>query len=391
MVDVSGYPASVNLLYSMTGSNRFYSTSASPFGNPQKSERLQISVEPLLPIVMLVMAWILSTRYYPHLIYLPNDGTYWIMGVVSSLFLTFSIFFHEYGHALAARMFKLPLERIHLYLFGGMAELKCRPVRPVEELLIALAGPIASLFFALFAWSLASWVHESYREVFLVLTFIQYMNLLLCGFNLLPIFPLDGGRALRAVLWQINAYYYKASIHTYKLSIVFIGCIFLAAGIVFLIEGWEASSWIAILAVYLWYTAYNGRHELVYNPKFDDLVFRIHDNRSPSSIIRQINRIDSRYLTSAVIPVVEEDQIKAIVLGRDLERLPEEGEPLKELYKPLEKGYFVDIEDEATYKQHLSMKADLLPVLKNGAILGMSDANEIRFWLLQQKRATSGS
>ncbi|MDG5767272.1 M50 family metallopeptidase [Balneolales bacterium ANBcel1] len=331
------------------------------------------------------MAWILSDRYFPQIMFTQATWVYWAMGIVSSLFLSLSIFFHEYGHALAARALKLPLERIHLYLFGGMAELKQRPMRPVEEMLIALAGPVASLLFAGAAWGLSQVIHQDHNEAFLVLQFVFYMNLLLCGFNLLPIFPLDGGRALRAVLWHFKRYFYKASILTYYISIgIIIGLLVITLVLTF-IEGFRTSFWAALLAGYLWYTAYSGRDELIYRPRFEDLVFRIHEKRSPASIIRQINRIDARYLPNAVIPVSSNGELESVVLGRDIEKLPENEEPLDHLYRPVERGYFVDVEDESTYKPGVSLKADLLPVLKDGTILGMSDANEIRFWLLQHK------
>ena len=331
------------------------------------------------------MAWVLSERYFPQIMYTPSTWVYWTMGIVSSLFLTLSIFFHEYGHALAARSLKLPLERIHLYLFGGMAELKQRPVRPMEEMFIALAGPLASLIFAGLAWGLAELIHYDHNEAFLVLQFVFYMNLMLCLFNLLPIFPLDGGRALRAIIWQWNRYYYKASVLTYYISIVIIVLLMVTALTLVVIEGFSTAFWAALLAGYLWYTAYSGRDELIYQPGFEDLVFRIHEQRSPASIIRQLNRIDARYLSNAIIPVTCDGELQSVVLGRDLHKLPGEEESLTHLYRPVKRGYFVDVEDESTYKPGAPLKADLLPVLQDGTILGMSDANEIRFWLLQHK------
>lgn len=344
---------------------------------------LRITIDPLLPLVIILIAWVLSARYFPQIMYTQATWVYWTMGVASSVFLTLSIFFHEYGHALAARLLKLPLERIHLYLFGGMAELRQRPTRPYQEMLIALAGPLASLLFAGAAWGLSRIIHYDHNEAFLVLQFVFYMNLLLCVFNLLPIFPLDGGRALRAVLWQAKRYYYRASILTYYISIGVIVFLMIFAVVLTVISGFNTSFWAALLAGYLWYTAYTGRDELIYQPGFEDLVFRIHEDRTPATIIRQINRIDARYLPNAVIPVPSEGELESMVLGRDLKRIPRDDEELNHLYRPLEKGYYVDVEDESTYKPGSPLKAELVPVLQDGAILGMSDANEIRFWLLQ--------
>ena len=351
--------------------------------------RLRITVDPLLPLVMILMAWVLSERYFPQLMYTQATWVYWAMGIVSSLFLTLSIFFHEYGHALTARFLKLPVERIHLYLFGGMAELRQRPVRPAEELIIAIAGPLASLLFSGIAWSLSEITHHDHNEVYLVLQFVFYMNVLLAGFNLLPIFPLDGGRAMRAILWYSRSYYYQASLITYYISIGIIMGLLLVALVLLVTEGFFTAFWVAIFGGYLWYTAYQGRDELIHQPDFEDLLFRIKDKRSPASIIRQINRIDAQYVTNAIIPVSHQGALESVVLGKDLKRIPEEDESLTHLYRPVEKGYFVDIDDESTYKPGVNLKAELLPVMKDGVVIGLSDANEIRFWLLQNKERFS--
>ena len=346
---------------------------------------MRITIDPLLPLVVIFMAWVLSERYFPQIMFTHTSWVYWVMGVTSSIFLTLSIFFHEYGHALAARWLKLPLERIHLYLFGGMAELKQRPVRPVEELIIALAGPLASLIFAGIAWAAAEYARPANYEAFLVLQFVFYMNLLLCGFNLLPIFPLDGGRTLRAVIWHVRKYFYKASILTFYVSIAFILLIMVFAVVLLVVEGISTAFWVALLSLYLWYTAYTGRDELIYRPKFEDLIFRINAVKSPVSIIRQINRMDARYLRNAVIPVTEDGELRAVIMGRDLTRVPEADENISHLYRPVEKGFFVDVADETTYRQAVKLRAEFLPVLNDGMILGMSDSHEIRFWLLQQR------
>ncbi len=347
--------------------------------------RLRITIDPLLPLVVILLAWILSDRYYPQIMFTQADWVYWTMGITSSVFLTISIFFHEFGHALAARQLKLPLERIHLYLFGGMAELKQRPMRPVEELVIALAGPLASIVFALLAWLLAEVTHPSNHEVFLVLQFVFYMNLLLCLFNLLPIFPLDGGRALRSVLWHFKRYFFKASILTFYISMTVIVLIMAAAGILLITEGASTAFWAGLLAAYLWYTAYAGRDELVYRPDFEDLIFRINHDPRPEAVIRQIHRMDSRYVPNAVIPVTRNGKLESVILGKELGSIPGPDDTLEDMHRPAERGYYVDLADEATYRYGVKLKAEFLPVLHQGDLIGMSDAHEIRFWLLQHK------
>lgn len=352
----------------------------------KNSANIRITIDPFLPVVIILMAWVLSARYFPQLTYSPAPWVYWTMGGISSLFLTLSIFVHECGHAAAARWLKLPLERIHLYLFGGTAELRQRPVRPSEEMLIALSGPAASLLFALLAWLISLLVAPLHYQAYLVVQFVFYMNVLLAAFNLLPIYPLDGGRAMRALLWQYKKRYYRASVSTYYVSLAFIGVLVVVAAVLWFAKGFSSAFWAVLLAFYLWYTAYTGRDELIHEPGFDDLVYRVREGQSLAALIRQINRLDEDSLPSAVIPVGSDGaQLEYVVYGRDLASLPAEEENLEHLYRPLERGYYVDVNDESTYLAGETLQARLLPVLRDGELLGLSDANEIRFWLLQKK------
>ncbi|MBN2409336.1 MAG: site-2 protease family protein, partial [Candidatus Aminicenantes bacterium] len=129
--------------------------------------------------------------------------TYWIMGVAGALGLLVSIVFHELWHSLVARRFGLPMRGITLFIFGGVAEMTEEPPTPKAEFFMAIAGPISSVVLSLGLFGLhligasAGWP----RSVNGVLSYLAFLNLVLAGFNLLPAFPLDGGRVLRSVLW----------------------------------------------------------------------------------------------------------------------------------------------------------------------------------------------
>lgn len=351
-----------------------------------KAEKLRITVDPLLPIVVIFLAWILSDRYYPQIMFSPSVATYWAMGVVSSLFLTLSIFFHEYGHALAAYRLNLPLERIHLYLFGGMAELKQRPRHPKEEMFIAFSGPLASALFAFLSWVFSVSLKPVLMEAYYVFQFVFYMNLMLSFFNLLPIFPLDGGRMLRSLLWYFKNSFFTASRLTYYVSIGIIILMMSTAFFLFFFDNLFIAFWLVLLSGYLWCTAYRGREELVYLPKMDDLIYRINPGQTPEAIIRQINRMNKNYLPNMVIPIIKGKNLEAVILGKEVKKRYKKGEKIEEMGQPVEKGLFVDIAEKETYRYDVKMKAAFLPVVNKGKFLGISDANELRFWLLHHKK-----
>ncbi|NTU78996.1 MAG: site-2 protease family protein [Chloroflexales bacterium] len=153
-------------------------------------------------LVFALLTWSLATGYYTQsLPGTPALGT-WGLGALSAVLLFGSVLLHELGHALVARRDHVPVRRITLFLFGGVAELGAEPAGPLAELRIALAGPAVSLALAvLFAVLQALAGPTPLRALFALLASI---NGTLALFNLLPGYPLDGGRVVRAALWGLT-------------------------------------------------------------------------------------------------------------------------------------------------------------------------------------------
>ncbi len=132
-----------------------------------------------------------------------SDATFWWMGVAGMLGLFFSLIFHELSHSLVARHYGLPIKGITLFIFGGVAEMTEEPKSAKVEFWMAIAGPIASFFLAL-VFQVLTWLGTAQGlpvPVTGVLGYLAFINLLLGAFNLIPAFPMDGGRVLRAALW----------------------------------------------------------------------------------------------------------------------------------------------------------------------------------------------
>lgn len=154
-------------------------------------------------ILGLLITWTLAKGLFPNFYEGLSTATYWIMGVAGALGLLFSIVFHELWHSLIARRFGLPMKGITLFIFGGVAEMTEEPPSPKAEFFMAVSGPLSSivlgflLFGAVFLGETAGW-----SGPFLgVIDYLAWINLILAGFNLIPAFPLDGGRVLRSILW----------------------------------------------------------------------------------------------------------------------------------------------------------------------------------------------
>ena len=151
-------------------------------------------------IIFALVAWSLGGGYFPA--QLPGRGAalHWSLGAAAALLLFACVLAHEMTHSLVAKYSGLHISGITLFLFGGVSNLTSGPKNPATEFKIALSGPLASLalsglFYLLWA-AAAGWPALS-----AVLAYLTVVNLLLAAFNIIPGFPLDGGRVLRAFLW----------------------------------------------------------------------------------------------------------------------------------------------------------------------------------------------
>lgn len=146
------------------------------------------------------------TASHPHW----NPAQRWTLGVITSLLFFASVVFHELSHSIVARHYRIPVDSITLFVFGGLAHIERDPDSALQEFNIAIAGPLSSLFLAGCFWLVAHYVHGS-EMLTAVCTWLWEINALLAVFNLVPGFPLDGGRVLRGIVWGITKSFTRAS------------------------------------------------------------------------------------------------------------------------------------------------------------------------------------
>jgi Zn-dependent protease/CBS domain-containing protein len=166
----------------------------------------QVWIDASWLILGLLITWSLADGLFPQHYKGLSSASYWLMGAGGAIGLLFSIVFHEMWHSLIARKFGLPMKGITLFIFGGVAEMTDEPRSPRAEFSMAVAGPLSSVILGL-AFLGMRFVAEGSRwpaAVAGVLGYLGFMNLILAAFNLLPAFPLDGGRVLRSILWGMK-------------------------------------------------------------------------------------------------------------------------------------------------------------------------------------------
>jgi Zn-dependent protease/predicted transcriptional regulator len=163
----------------------------------------EVHIDPSWLIIALLVTWSLTKVWFPSNYRELAPVTYLWMGLCGAAGLFFSIVFHELCHSLVARRFGLPMKGITLFIFGGVAEMSDEPSSAKAEFLMAVAGPLSSIFLGLMLYVVIALGGEVLSTpVIGVVEYLAAINLVLAVFNLLPAFPLDGGRVLRAALWQ---------------------------------------------------------------------------------------------------------------------------------------------------------------------------------------------
>jgi Zn-dependent protease len=142
-------------------------------------------------------------EYYPEAGETLPSYQYWALGLISALAFFGCILLHELGHAVVARARGMKIRGITLFLFGGVAEIVDEPPSASTEFLMAIAGPVVSLVLAIVLAVLAAIGYSAGwpQPVVIVLGYLASINALVLVFNLVPAFPLDGGRVLRSILW----------------------------------------------------------------------------------------------------------------------------------------------------------------------------------------------
>ncbi len=163
---------------------------------------IQVRVDPSWFLIFLLIWWSLGAGYFPRT--QPGTGALqsWAAGLLASLLFFLSLLLHELSHSLVARRAGHEVRSITLFLFGGAAEMTSEPDDPATEFRIAAVGPLSSFGLALLFWLVGRGLPEATPSLLLgVVQYLGWVNLALAVFNLLPGFPLDGGRMLRAILW----------------------------------------------------------------------------------------------------------------------------------------------------------------------------------------------
>lgn len=206
-------------------------------------------------VVLALVIWVLGAGYFPEAVPDAAAGAVWGGALVGAFLFFGSILAHEFGHALAARAFGIPVHSVTMFALGGVSRIGEEPRTAWEEFVIAAAGPAVSVLLAvLFTVALA--VPGAGPVTGALLAYLALVNGALAIFNLVPAFPLDGGRILRAVLWAIGrdsdraTRWAVAGGRVFGLSLVLVGVAAIGFG------AWMFAFWLAVVGIFIERSAY---------------------------------------------------------------------------------------------------------------------------------------
>ncbi|MFN0172704.1 MAG: site-2 protease family protein [Bryobacteraceae bacterium] len=188
---------------------------------------------------------------------------YWVTGAATVILLFASVLLHELGHSFVALRFKISVRSITLFIFGGVAQIGSEPPSARAEFLIAIAGPIVSLALAVM-FTVIQPALAAIEPLWGVAKYLAYMNFALVVFNLIPGFPLDGGRVFRAFVWAVTKNMRQATLIAANVG-RFFGFLFIFTGVWKMFSGnFSGGLWIVFIGWFLESAASAQVHQVVY-------------------------------------------------------------------------------------------------------------------------------
>ncbi len=214
-------------------------------------------------VIFALLTWMLAGSYYPAEFKDWSPALYWFVGGVTAIMLFVSVLLHELGHSVLALRYKIPVRSITLFLFGGVAQIGAEPPSALAEFLIAIAGPLVSLALAAFFYMVEPFVAGT-EPLLGLAKYLAYINLALVVFNLIPGYPLDGGRVFRAIVWATTRNMRRATLVAANVG-RFFAYLFILVGVWQMLSGnFGGGVWIAIIGWFLDNAASSQVHQVMF-------------------------------------------------------------------------------------------------------------------------------
>ncbi len=379
---------------------------------------INIYIDASWVLIFLLVIWSLASGLFPAWHPEWGAGLRWGVALVASLLFFCSILLHELSHSVVAKARGLPVRRITLFLFGGVSNIEREPPTPKTEFLMAVVGPLTSIVLGIIFLALArigvtssERMLETPREVMLelgpvatLLLWLGPINIFLGIFNLLPGFPLDGGRVLRSILWQATGSLQRATRWATGVGRV-IGWLFILTGIAMAFgarvpifgTGFVSGLWLVFIGWFLSNAATASYQQTIIHNLLEDVpvsrlmranVPTVAPNLTISTLVYEhVMGTDEQ-----AFPVVENDQMIGLVCLEDIRRVPRDQWDHLTVGDIMTRAGQLDVvaarEDASEALEKLTRRdVRQIPVVDNGHLVGLLRRRDILKWLDVQSSA----
>ncbi len=343
----------------------------------------EIKVDSSWIIVLFLMIWSLSFGAFPQYFKGLSSTTYLWMGIFGALGLFFSIVLHELFHSLVARRYGLSISGITLFMFGGVAEMTEEPNNPKTEFYMALAGPLTSIVLGLIFYSiflLLSSLKVS-MGVAGIFGYLGIINWVLAGFNLIPAFPLDGGRILRSILWWRKKDLRWATRIASGMGEIF-GFVLIFLGVFNIFRGsFVDGIWLFFIGMFLQNASQVSMQRLMIFKALEGETVRRFMKSNPVTIPENmtIKEIVDNYIYRyqyKMYPVVRDGKLVGYLTTRDIKEVPKEKWSIQtagEISKPYSLDNTIHPDTDATQALSLMNRTgnSRLMVVENDQLIGV--------------------
>ncbi|MGB9836652.1 MAG: M50 family metallopeptidase [Candidatus Saccharicenans sp.] len=341
---------------------------------------IEVKVDSSWLVIFLLFTFSLSIYYFPQSFTVASRIYYWLLGLVTSLLVFASVLFHELAHSLTAKRQGEKVEDITLFILGGVARISEEPETPQKEFSMALAGPLSSFFLALVFIFLAALLRQVSHPLQVMAAYLGYINAVLGAFNLLPGFPMDGGRVLRAIVWKATGDLRKA---TRAASLVgqFIAFFLIFIGIFRFFRGDLGGLWLVLIGWFLHSASVQGYSQVLLKQSLEglkarDLMSNDFLTVDPDLSVETLVHDYVLGKRERVFLVFSEGKLLGIVCLEDIKRFPREKWPelrVRDIMTPAER--IISVSPDSTGAQILQHLAEAeinqVPVLDNGQVVGI--------------------
>lgn len=336
----------------------------------------------------------------------------WAVALGAAVLFFASVLLHELGHALAARTQGIPTHDITLFLFGGAANVERDPRSPRAEFLIAIAGPAVSVALGLAFSAAAALIarHEHLGPLRTLFAWLGPINLLLAGFNMLPGYPLDGGRVLRALLWATLGDLIKATRWASRVGRA-LGWTFIALGLAMTLgvyvpllgQGPIAGLWMALIGAFLDRVSRASFQQVLVQRSLEHVPVASLMTRDPVTVAphTSVEELVAHYVLRTeqhTFPVVapHDRTVLGIVDLEDVRRVPRDAwpaTPVASIMTPLAELPIEHPDTEAYEAMRDLARQDRrdLPVIENGQLRGLIERDHVLRWVEGQLRRERGA